>query len=150
METKKRRLIIPFLFLIMGMGACNNDKEPQFEIYENHEITACGVEDPLRNFDWLTEWTEKNKKVSESFDIRVELYGNIESQEEFIVCLYTLNRVLPEGYEHPDPYDCKQVYSCSGDRLFINSSEYLQEWNDFFYSETNISQGIIWSRIRIN
>ena len=147
MKTKKRRLIIPFLFLILEMGACKSMEEPRFEFYENHEIMACGVEDPLRNLEWLAEFTEKYREYSElpnySYGVRIELYSNIETQEEHIVIF--INRYW-SGSHYCAPlslYESDQVYYCSGERMGV-------EWYDFFYPGANISQGIIWYMKRIN
>jgi len=147
----KTTVLLKFLFLltITVMGACK-DKEPQYEIYENHEISACGVEDPLRNLDWLAEINEKyritNPKSAFYYDARVELYSNLETHEEYVVVFIipkeeklTAPAYLPNWY---------QIYSCSGERLFmvvIDNSEYVngEEWNEFFYSGKNKSQGVI-------
>ena len=98
---KRYNFIIPaFLLLIWaGFSGCEKKKEPekgpQFEIYENHDISACGVDDPLRNLDWLAEFTAKYKNpisyedihndVYLSYGCRIELYVNVETQEEHLV-----------------------------------------------------------------
>jgi len=157
MKTKKAVLILSFLFLIIGMGSCE-DKGTQYEIYENHEISACGVDDPLRNLDWLAEFTATKKEIAYSYDIRIELYGNLETQEEHIVMF--LSPYPRKNCRPMNPFDLKQIYTCSGDRLFVEalSSENPDEewlnrqngWNEFFYSEQNQSQGIIWYKKKVN
>ena len=156
MKTKKSVLILPFLFLIIGIEACGDkevfgDKEPQFEIYENHDISACGIDDPLRNLDWLAEFTAARNPACDSvyysWNIRIELYANIDTHEEYILIYFFPIRNLQctEEYcpEMPDPYFTEQVYRCSGERL-------VEEWHEFVYSGKNKSQGIIWYRNRIN
>ena len=159
MKTKKLVLILPFLFLIIGIEACG-DKEPRFEIYENHDISACGVDDPLRNLDWLAEFTAKAPISNDNdnvigrdishYNIRIELYGNIETQEEYIVFFLFSNGII-ECRPAYLPY-FHQVYSCLGERLFVDSSGSVngEQWNDFFHSGKNESQGIIWDRIQTN
>ena len=155
MKTKKTSLIVPLLFLIIGMGAC--DIIPRYEIYENHEISACGVVDPLRKLNWLAEFTTKLKRPRFNndspyldWDVRIELYSNIETQEEYIVMFLSPNRQGECGMVYPP--GLKPVYSCSGELMFANSSGLInrEEWHDFFYSGKNKSQGIIWNRYKIN
>ena len=59
------------------------DKKPKFEIYENHEISACGIIDPLKNSQWLSEFIEKNMESTNN--ITIYLYSNSETKEENIV-----------------------------------------------------------------
>ncbi|MDR2231796.1 MAG: hypothetical protein LBE56_01585 [Tannerella sp.] len=56
MSTNKDILklqFLTFLIVLISFSGCEkeSDKEPQFEIYENHEISACGVDDPLQDID---------------------------------------------------------------------------------------------------
>jgi len=129
------------------LGCEKHDKyEEEWEVYENHEISACGIDDPLTNLDWLKEFTEKNRDpmTGTRSNISIELYGNIETQEEYIVIIYSLARPLPDGYARPR--DTEQVYTCSGERVELG----YEEWNDFFgYYPKNESQGIIWYRKKI-
>lgn len=69
------------LFILAGMVACE-DKEPQYEIYENHEISACGEEDPLKNMEWLEE---DIKKYPAARSIEIFVYANNITEEELIV-----------------------------------------------------------------
>lgn len=106
MKKKKMILMIPFLFLIMGMSACE-DNEPQYEIYENHEISACGVKDPLRNLEWLSE---EIKKHSYAKSLEIYVYEeNMTNDECIVIVLYT-------------NYQGHVVFSCDGNILF--SGEY--------------------------
>ena len=73
MKTKKVLSIILFLFLMIGMGACK-DNEPQYKIYENHEISACGVDDPLQNIEWLREYCEILKKTHNLSSVYIHIY----------------------------------------------------------------------------
>ena len=140
MKTKR---IVCFLFTLFILLGC--DKEPKFEIYENHEISACGIIDPLKNSQWLSEFIEKNMESTNN--ITIYLYSNSETKEENIVI-----DISPNGGENSNvsanPYFWKKVYSCSGVQLFITESGGIdnESWNNFFYSEQNTIKGIIWYR----
>ena len=79
MKTKFLSVLL-FLFLIMGIEGCE-DKEPQYEIYENHDISACGVEDPLENIEWLSEYCKKVKGQKDISSIHIYLLKVIDKDE---------------------------------------------------------------------
>ena len=108
MKTKKVFLIIPLLFLIIGMGGCE-DNVPQYEIYENHEISACGVEDPLRNIEWLSEYCRKIIEQKEYSNINIHLFKVIDKDE------YIFQTVYPSQIEH---YFSNSYRNCSGYIIF--------------------------------
>ena len=146
-----KNLIITALLFVLALAGCEKKAEaPQYEIYENHNISACGVNDPLRNLDWLAEFTANYK--DKAINVTIYLYANIETKEENIVMIYRRYTYYEDGnfLETMDLYYANQVYSCSGERLFADSSEeHYEEWYDFFHSGKNESQGIIWYRSRI-
>lgn len=76
--TGKLKLLFIFSFFLIFFGIGCEDKEPQYEIYENHEISACGVEDPLVNLEWLR--TIKDEIVLNKTDIHSSF--NIDLYEE--------------------------------------------------------------------
>lgn len=141
MDTFKLSLIILFIFAAFG---CNN-KQPHYEIYENQEITACGIKDPLTNYPWLSNFIEENKESVDN--ITIYLYTNIATSEDNIVI-----DISPNRGEHsqvsPDWFFWKKVYSCAGEPLFIGESEGndREGWNNFFNSGQNSIKGIIWYR----
>ena len=49
MKTKTFLLTVITLAFLLGATGCERGKEPKFEIYENHEVSACGIKDPLKN-----------------------------------------------------------------------------------------------------
>ena len=140
MKTKR---IVCFLFTLFILLGC--DKEPKFEIYENHEISACGIVDPLKNSEWLSDFIDKNMESTNN--ITIYLYSNSETEEESIII-----DITPNGGEYSNvsanPYFWKKVYSCSGVQLFTTESGGInnESWNNFFYSEQNTIKGIIWYR----
>lgn len=154
---KKNMILFVVIILLAGAVGCE-DKTTQYEIYENHDISACGIEDPLRNIEWLAEFIVINKEsvimhLYRNYDIMIHLYLNNETQEENIVISFNLIEGEEKSkHESVDPYSLKQVFSCLGERLFVDDSGETNsdEWDDFFYSGRNKLQGIIWYRKRIN
>ena len=97
-----------FLFLIMGIGGCE-DKEPQYEIYENHDVSACGVEDPLENIEWISEYCKKVKGQKDISSIHIYLLKVIDKDE------YIFEISVPSQIEH---YYSTNYRNCSGDIVF--------------------------------
>jgi hypothetical protein len=140
MKTKR---IVCFLFTLFILLGC--DKEPKFDIYENHKISACGIIDPLKNSQCLSEFIKKN--MEPTYNITIYLYSNSETKEEKIVIDITPNRGENANVS-ANPYFWKKVYSCSGVQLFITESGGIdnESWNNFFNSEQNTIKGTIWYR----
>lgn len=92
--------------MIMGMVSCE-DTESKYEIYENHEIFACGMEDPVQNLGWLKAIIDEilfNKKdIHSSFSI--DLYQENETKNHVILIPYSPDKKI---------FDYK-VYDCSGE-----------------------------------
>ena len=87
-------------FSLFGIVACE-DKEQQYKIYENQEIRVCGVENPLKNIEWLKIMCEKNN-IHSSF--KIDLYEVNETKEQVILIPYN------PDYKQFDYW----VYDCSG------------------------------------
>lgn len=94
MKAKMILFMMIVLFLLGGMGC---EKEFKYEIYENHEITACGVKDPLNSIEWLAK-AEKDPKSL----ISIGLYKNIHSEENYFA-FHWPNEL---GYTSSNYYDC--------------------------------------------
>jgi len=141
MNTFKLSLIILFIFAAFGCI----DKQPQYETYNNQEITACGVKDPLTNYPWLSNFIEENKESV--YNITIYLYTNIATSEDNIVI-----DISPNRGEHSqvsiDIYFWRKIYTCAGEQLFIIESEGIDRegWDNFFNSGNNTIKGIIWYR----
>jgi len=162
-ERMQKGAVVILCFLFFTTSNCGKSKSEEYDIYENHDISACGMDDPLRNMDWLAEFTAENSKPTHDnvyyyWNIRIELYANIDTHEKYLVIsFFPINLQCTETYceEPPDPYYSKHVYTCLGERLFIINIEDAidinsYEWDEFFYSGKNEPQGIIWYRNRIN
>ena len=51
--------------------------------YENHDISACGVNDPLQNIEWLSAFCENLNETHEFKSVRIDLYKVIDKDEYF-------------------------------------------------------------------
>lgn len=116
------------LFLLMGC-----EKAPQYEVYENHTISSCGIEDPLKNIEWLTQYCKNNLKA---YYVEIYIYENTETKENYFV-IYTLNK----GYKN---YQIN-VLNCSNELLFHWDTETSPspQYTAFFSNKKEISK--IWS-----
>jgi hypothetical protein len=113
MKKIKRISIALFLFMIMGMAGCSEkepQKEPQYEIYENHDVSACNVDDPLENVDWLFAYCTSIKEQKNISSVHVSLLKIID-QEEYVFAISVPSQ-FGEGY-----YDVN-FCNCSGDNVF--------------------------------
>ena len=59
------------------------EKSAEYYIYENHDISACGVNDPLQNIEWLREYCSNIKEKKDIFDCYIGLY-KIIGKDEYI------------------------------------------------------------------
>ena len=117
MKTNKIFLIVLFLFIAMGVTNCKDKEEPQFEIYENHDISACGVDDPLRNIEWLREYCESLKKTQNFSSAYIHLYKVIGTDEN----LFKIAISYSEFDDSPFAYS-ENWKNCIGEHIFsVNS-----------------------------
>jgi len=128
MKTKTISYIFFTMLLLIG---CK--KEPRYEIYENHNISACGIEDPIKNIEWLTQYCKKNEKA---YSVDIFIYENTETSENYIE-----TNTLIKGNE----YYQSQVLSCSSELLFSwsTASSPSPRYTAFFSNKKVI--GRIWS-----
>ena len=80
-----------------------------YTVYENHDITACGVKDPLVNFPWLAEECEKAKKAK-----------NEETTISLLQDTVTKDNVFKLMYYYKNKGDIYIIYgyNCSGKELY--------------------------------
>ena len=80
-----------------------------YTVYENHDITACGVKDPLVNFPWLAEECEKAKKAK-----------NGETTISLLQDTVTKDNVFKLMYYYKNKGDIYIIYgyNCSGKELY--------------------------------
>ena len=80
-----------------------------YTVYENHDITACGVKDPLVNFPWLAEECETAKKAK-----------NGETTISLLQDTVTKDNVFKLMYYYKNKGDIYIIYgyNCSGKELY--------------------------------
>ncbi len=135
-------VIFPFfLFTLFFVSGC--EKRPQYEIYENHDITACGVKDPLRNIEWI-----KNHRAEHPNPhyMVVSLYEDSETKANFIV-IVNGTQFIPE--RSPSAIFMEAIYTCDGIFIFSHGTEgpYPEGWDEFFEKVKFV--GTIWSCERV-
>ena len=87
MKNKILKIVIPALLLIIcftstGFSGCKDTKaEPVNNIYENHNISACDVNDPLQNMEWLRELCDSLKETQHFSSVQIDLYKVIGTDE---------------------------------------------------------------------
>jgi hypothetical protein len=132
MKTRRLILVIPFLLIQMGIVSCE-DIEPKYEIYENHEISACGVEDPLRNIEWLANYYQKYISRKDVSEVYIFLY-KINDKDE-----YVFETSIPSHFEH---YYSVSYRNCLGDNIFqwetINPSN--PSYEDFMKDKVSVGE----------
>jgi len=83
----KRVFFILLAICLMGVGCEKKIKEPQiqsgtlvdttkpkYDIFENHNILACEVNDPLRNMEWIRELCDSLKETQRFSSVQINLY----------------------------------------------------------------------------
>lgn len=133
MKTKR---IVCILFTLFILFSCN--KEPEFEIFENRNIPACGITDPLQNIPWLKNYVAEHLN---SYSVTISIYKNNSSEVNHII-IETSSKF--ESGVSPSPIYTTSVYSCEGERLMFQGSEgpTPDGWNTFFAENTLLTK--IW------
>ena len=96
---------ISVVFVVTAVVSCT--RKPT--IYANHDITACGVKDPLVNLPWLAEECEKAKKAK-----------NGETTISLLQDTVTKDNVFKLMYYYKNKGDIYIIYgyNCSGKELY--------------------------------
>lgn len=119
--------VIALCLLIIGTGC---EKEPKYEIYENHEISACGIKDPLNNIEWLAKMEKDPTSL-----VNIMLLKNMNTEEYYFDFIYKSNQ---------EAYFFSMFYDCIGDNIFgwysiTSPSPYYE---DFFSDKEFVD--VIW------
>ncbi|MDR0437378.1 MAG: hypothetical protein LBH22_03645 [Bacteroidales bacterium] len=105
MKKTTFKIITILMILAGGLTSCE-DKEKQK--HENRNISACGVNDPLQNIEWLREYCKSLIDAQYFLSIDIDLYKVIDKDEHIFYIYFT------------SPYD----YPVQGD------TTYTKEWRD--------------------
>lgn len=102
------------------MGGTGCEKEHKFDIYENLEISACGVHDPLKNMERLANM-QKLPNIHKS----ISLYKNINSEENYFKISFHTDEKGFASFTFTD---------CSGETLFgwYSASPPSPRFNEFY------------------
>ena len=100
--------VISTLLIVFAVTVFTGCKR-NYTIYERHDITACGVKDPLVNLPWLAEECEKAKKAK-----------NGETTISLLQDTVTKDNVFKLMYYYKNKGDIYIIYgyNCSGKELY--------------------------------
>ena len=100
--------VISTLLIVFAVTVFTGCKR-NYTVYENHDITACGVKDPLVNLPWLAEECEKAKKAK-----------NGETTISLLQDTVTKDNVFKLMYYYKNKGDIYIIYgyNCSGKELY--------------------------------
>ena len=127
MKPKKLLLITALLFLIMG--ACK-DKGSLYETYENHDISACGVNDPLRNIEWLAESCRNIKE--QKLECYIYLLKVIDKDEYVFVSSSPL--------QNEKDHHSVTFRNCSGDIIWLTANLQHPDVRDFLKDKEYVAE----------
>ena len=89
--------------------------EKIYDTYENHDVSACGVNDPLQNIEWLREYCREVKE-KEDIGVSIWLYKVID-KDEYIFDIYVSSG---SHYRHPfEVSTSEKRLNCNGDIIEI-------------------------------
>ena len=80
-----------------------------YTVYERHDITACGVKDPLVNLPWLAEECEKAKKAKNG-ETTISLLQDTVTKDNVFKLMYY--------YKNKEDIYIIYGYNCSGKELY--------------------------------
>ena len=103
---KKVIYTLLIVFAVMVFTGCKRN----YTVYERHDITACGVKDPLVNLPWLAELCKNSSKEG---DMSIFLLQDTITQDYF----FETNRVF-ELYGR-GKFSRGECYNCEGDTIMI-------------------------------
>lgn len=131
----KAKIICSLLALLLLIGC---KKAPQYKRYENHTISACGINDPLQNIPWLKTFCTKHLN---SYSTTISIYKNNTSDVNYIVIETSTKN---ESDRSPSTIHTTSVYSCEGKILMLQGSEGATPvgWDTFFVENTLVAK--IW------
>ena len=93
-------ILITLGFVLVALIGC----QINYTVYERHDITACGVKDPLVNIKWLAEKCEEIKK-GKCKETTVFLLKDTITQDNAFMIRYHYKQRGKDMYSG-DGYDC--------------------------------------------
>ena len=129
---------IVVVFVVTAVVSCT--RKPT--IYANHDITACGVKDPLVNVKWLADKCEEIKK-GKAKEVTISLLKDTVTQDNAFMISYRYKQKGKEIYSS-DGYDClgKWLYGFRSGMLYGFRSGMMpfppEEKEKFFKNKTDL------------
>ena len=120
--------VISTLLVVCALTVFTGCKR-NYTVYERHDITACGVKDPLVNLPWLAEECEKAKKAKNGETTISLLQDTVTKYNAFEIMYH---------YKSKDKRNIYIIdgYDCSGNVLFSAGLGFLPpnpETKEAFY-----------------
>jgi len=130
----KSKLFLSAVFFQLLLLCTSCDDDPKYVIAENHNISVCGVTDPLKNIEWLATFCKEHSNAELNISIRI--FSNKSTDENHYVISFVNST--------PIEYSREEIYDCSGRKLFFKGIEGPTPagWDDFFME--NESVATIW------
>jgi len=97
---------IAVLFVVTAVVSCT--RKPT--IYANHDITACGVKDPLVKVKWLADKCEEIKK-GKAKEVTISLLKDTVTQDNAFMIRYHYKQRSKDMYSG-------NGYNCSGEEQY--------------------------------
>ena len=118
--------VISTLLIVCAVTVFTGCKR-NYTVYERHDITACGVKDPLVNVKWLAEKCEEIKK-GKCKETTISLLKDTVTQDNAFMIIYHYKQRGKDMYSG-DGYNCsgKELYR-SGLGLTPPDSEIEEEF----------------------
>ena len=100
--------VISTLLIVCAVTVFTGCKR-NYTVYERHDITACGVKDPLVNLPWLAEECEKAKKAKNG-ETTISLLQDTVTKDNVFKLMYY--------YKNKEDIYIIYGYNCSGKELY--------------------------------
>jgi len=122
---KNYKKLFPALLLIFGLASFSGCGQPPCEdcnttcdgtMYENHNISACEIYDPLQNIEWLKDYCKNLNEKQTFFKVSISLYKVIGTDE-------SLFRIDETSLRPMSPCYFSTFKNCAGTTIFAVSPE---------------------------
>lgn len=125
-------ILITLGFVLVALIGCQRN----YTLYERHDITACGVKDPLVNLPWLAKLC---KNSFNERDMSIFLLQDTITQDYF----FETNRVF-ELYGR-GKFSRGEYYNCEGDTVMIYNTVTPPESETLEFKKNKKIISTIWS-----
>ena len=99
-------ILITLGFVLVALIGCQRN----YTLYERHDITACGVKDPLVNVKWLADKCEEIKK-EKCKETTIYLLKDTITQDNAFMIIYRYKQRGKDMYSG-------NGYNCSGEEQY--------------------------------